>query len=172
MKRASLLVITLLLFASLGVIVVAQMPDDAERFSGLAQARLGEYINGEYWSGTAKVERAARAHKPWLFEKEWGSGVSGDGVRFHTADGSPVLGSLRFPPDQLWCVLLKRVEPAPGDRPYAVVFVGLHIDMYNADWLVHRATDDLASPELLEALSRLDCDLGLADVGPRSVDPE
>jgi hypothetical protein len=169
MKRVSLLASTLLTFTLLGVIVVAQMPEDAERLPALAQARLGEYLVGESWSGAAEVEGVARAHKPWFFVGQLDSGA---GVRFQTAGGSPMLGSLRFPPDQLWCVLLKRVKPVAGHKPYAVVFVGLHFDMYNADWVVHRVTDELYNPEFLETLSKLDCDLGLADVGPRGADLE
>lgn len=170
MKRASLLVFTLLLFALSGIIVVAQMPEDSEQLPALAQVRLGEFLAGDSWSGTATVDKAARAHKPWLFIEEWGAGGSEGRALFRTAQESPVLSALHFPPDRLWCVLVKRVEPVAGDRPYEVVFLGLHITMYNADWVVHRATGDLASHEFLESLAVLGCNLGLAEVGPRSED--
>jgi hypothetical protein len=42
-----------------------------------------------------------------------------------------------------------------------VVFVGLHIDMYNGDWLVHEAGGSLFTPEANRRVSRTDCEMGL-----------
>jgi hypothetical protein len=167
MKRASLLAFALLLFALSGILVVVQMPEDIEQLPELAQVRLGEFLAGESWSGSATVDRIARAHRPWLFLESWGFGGSDGNPHFRTAGGSHVLSAVRFPPDQLWCVLLKRAEPVAGERSYDAVFVGLHVTMYNADWVIHKATDGLASPEFHATLSKLDCDLGLTEVGPR-----
>jgi hypothetical protein len=170
MKRASFLFLTLLMFTLLSIIVVAQMPEDGKQLPDMAQVRLGQFLTGESWSGKAYVIETARARRPWLFAEEWGKGDAGNGTRLLTSQESPVLSALHFPPDCLWCVLLKRVAPLAGEEPYEVVFIGLHSTMYNADWVVHRATDYLGSPPPLEVLSTLDCDLGLASVGPHRED--
>ena len=42
-----------------------------------------------------------------------------------------------YPPNDLWCAQLSSPDPAAPK----VVVVGLHQDMYNAEWIVHEVTD-------------------------------
>ena len=56
-----------------------------------------------------------------------------------------------YPPDQVWCVLLK-----DGGQQH-VVYIALHNSLYNADWIVHTSADPWGSSELQNSLDRLSC---------------
>jgi hypothetical protein len=146
----------------LGIAVVAQTHDGAGGLPFDSQARLDEYLADQFWPGTMAVRSVARAHKPWRFTEEMTSRAFGDSVHFQTIQYSDARGALRFPPDEVWCVLLERkgitVEEAP---PYVVVFVALHMDMYVADWIVHEAVGSPSSPEFGKILPTIGCDLTL-----------
>jgi hypothetical protein len=45
-----------------------------------------------------------------------------------------------------------------GEPTYAVVFVGLHMDMYSGDWMIHEGPTDWSLPVLLQGLSSIGCD--------------
>jgi hypothetical protein len=143
-------------------VVIAQTEDGGGGLPFDVQARLDEYRADQFWPGTMAVQSVARAHKPWRFTEEMTSGAFGDSVHFQTIQYSGNLGALRFPPDEVWCVLLERegitVEEAP---PSVVVFLALHMDMYVADWIVHEAVGSPSSPELGRILSTIGCDLAL-----------
>jgi hypothetical protein len=47
------------------------------------------------------------------------------------------------------------------------VFVGLHMNMYNADLVVHEGVRDLSSKQFEDDLVAIGCDLGLTQIGPR-----
>jgi hypothetical protein len=161
-KRVVLLVIPLFLLVGLGIAVVAQTHDGDGGLPFDCQARLDEYLADQFWPGTMAVQSVARAHKPWRFTDQMTSRAFGDSVHFQTIQYSDTLSALRFPPDEVWCVLLKRkgitVEEAP---PSMVLFAALHMDMYNADWIVHEAADKPSSPEFSRVLSTIGCDLTL-----------
>jgi hypothetical protein len=162
MRRVVLLVISLLLLVGLGIAVVAQTHDGDGGLPFDSRSRLDEYLADQFWPGAMAVQSVARAHKPWRFTEEMTSGAFGDTVHFQTTNYSDTLGALRFPPDEVWCVLLESkgitVEEAP---PSSVVFLALHMDMYNAEWIVHEAAGRPSSPELGSILSTIDCDLAL-----------
>jgi hypothetical protein len=162
MRRLALLAIPLLLIVGLGIAVVAQTHDGDGGLPFDSQARLDEYLADRFWPGTMAVQSVARAHKPWRFTEEMTSGAFGDSVHFQTTQYSDTLGALRFPPDEVWCILLERkgitVEEAP---PSVVVFLALHMDMYNAEWIVHETGGKPSSPELRTILSTINCDLAL-----------
>jgi hypothetical protein len=44
------------------------------------------------------------------------------------------------------------------NQPYTVVFVGLHMDMYSGDWMIHAGATDRSLPVLLRGLSTIGCD--------------
>jgi hypothetical protein len=91
------------------------------------------------------------------------SAVFGDSLHYQTDTDSSGM-PLPFPPEQVWCALLERANGTFGldaDRPYAVVFVSLHMDMYNADWVVHEGMGEPAGPQVRATLSTIGCDLGL-----------
>lgn len=145
-----------------------------------AQARLSQYL--QYPATVPQppygVQRIAQASQPWNFSADMSGASFGDSVIFRTThnqlapepawpletmtSGSPHTGMqgeqpLPFPPRELWCVRLGRV--ASGDT--RVVFVALHENLYNADWIVHEARPDVTMPALLADLSAVGCDLGL-----------
>jgi hypothetical protein len=146
----------------LGIAVVAQTHDGDGGLPFDTQARLDQYLADQFWPGALRVQSVARAHKPWRFTGEMTSGAFGDSVHFQTTQYSDTLGALRFPPDQVWCVLLERkgvtVEETP---PSMVVFAALHMDMYNADWIVHEAAGSPSCPEVRSILFTIGCDLAL-----------
>jgi hypothetical protein len=65
---------------------------------------------------------------------------------------------LPFPPKELWCALLEGEDRLTGERSHAVVLVGLHMDMYSGDWMVHEGPDSPSLPALTQGLSAIGCD--------------
>lgn len=72
---------------------------------------------------------------------------------------SPPNGShpIPFPPAEVWCVALNEQGGSTS-----IVFVALHQDLYNADWLVHESSTYANTGELNKRLSDIGCDLRLA----------
>jgi len=169
MRKAALLLASVLLLVVVGSVVVAEIPGGARDLPAGARTRLDAYLADAFWPGTAKVQAVARARQPWRFEPGMSGRIYGDSVNFQTEESSGSLAPLPYPPDQLWCVLLRTEGggPAGGDR-YTVAFVALHIGLYNADWVVHGARENLTHPGTLESLSAIGCDLGLDRAGPSS----
>ena len=62
----------------------------------------------------------------------------------------------------MWCAVLSRNAEAPQ---YGVVFVSLHQDIHNADWVVHEVGPDLFAPESIQVASDLGCDLTSGSLG-------
>ncbi len=89
--------------------------------------------------------------------------VLGDSVYFQTdypltwKEGGG-LSPLPFPPKELWCALLAVEDGLAGERSYAVVFVGLHMDMHSDDWMVHEGSASPSLPALIQGLSAVGCD--------------
>ena len=70
-------------------------------------------------------------------------------MHFFSESGRP----LPFPPERLWCVILD-----PGDlEARRLVYVALHQDLYNADWIVHEGAAGVSDAHLKATLSRLGC---------------
>jgi hypothetical protein len=130
------------------------------------------------------VVSVERAKKPWNLTGEMSRAVFGYSVHF-PSDYGPAqpsgndLMSLPYPPKEVWCALVEQASldadpEGSADGPtYEILFVGLHMTMYNADWMVHKGTPvgPAAQPGpsgigLQEALSAIGCDLGLTQVGP------
>ena len=91
----------------------------------------------------------------------------GDSVYYRTDYGYGKRGRgprpLPFPPQEVWCVLLGREidsgDDATDTSP-SVVFVALHLDMYNADEIIHEAAQDPFSEQYASDLALLGCALG------------
>lgn len=163
MKRTSLLIVPLLLLVVLVVVVTAEIPEQAGLPTGV-QARLDQYIPSPHALDEATVLSVERARQPWHFSRDMSYSVLGDSVYFQTdypltwkEGGGP--SPLPFPPKELWCALLVGKDKLTGERSYAVVFVGLHMDMYSGDWMVHEGPTARSLPELEESLSTVGCDL-------------
>jgi hypothetical protein len=162
--------IPLLLLSVMVLVVAAEIP----REPGIpadVEARLGQYIAYSFPSGIATVDQVERAPRAWEFRQDMGLTTFGDSVHFQTDTGPTRthrsnLSALYYPPKELWCALLA-VAGESGEPTYSVVFVGLHMDMYNADLVVHEGARDLSSQELREGLAAVGCDLGLAKAGPQ-----
>lgn len=173
MKRATALFIPLLLLAALVVVVAAELPGEPELPSDV-QSRLDQYIAYSFPPGTVTIASAERARRAWLFSEDMSGSAFGDSVHFQTDTGPTHtqrlnLSALYYPPKEGWCVLLEISDPtsgSPGSLSYEVVFVGLHMDMYSADLVVHRGAAALPNPELLDDLATIGCDLGLVQAGP------
>ena len=73
---------------------------------------------------------------------------------------------LPWPPEDLWCVLVKRGGDGRGrtgeSKAHSVLFVGRHTDLLWRDgWVVHEGLAAPFTPQLEQDLSSLGCDLEL-----------
>jgi hypothetical protein len=174
LKRIALLLVPVLSLLAVGAVVVAKMPTEAG-LPATCQLRLNQYVAHISTVGTATVQRTVRATKPGNLGSDAGYPTFGDSVYYQTEDGpagNEKGGAmpLPYPPKELWCVLLKQQNRATGRTSYPIVFVGLHMDMYSADWIVHEGPGDPSTPGVLDSLSQLGCELGLDEAGPRQAD--
>jgi hypothetical protein len=148
----------------LAVVVAAGIPEKAAAPAEV-QTRLDQYIAHLFSPEIAAVRLAERAKKPWNFRQGMSHAVFGGGVHFQADRGRTGGLPLPFPPRELWCVVLEREDNSTDNSrsgaSYAVVFVGLHMSMYEADWMVHEGDGDLSSPEFRRTLSMIGCDMGL-----------
>ena len=183
MRSTSVLAIPLLLLVVLVVVAGAQIPQEPGLPVGV-QTRLEQYTDFWYPSGAATVVSAERAKKPWNLTGEMSHALFGDSAHF-SSDYGPAGHSgndvmrLPFPPKEVWCALVEQANldadpEGSGEGPtYEVLFVGLHMTMYNADWMVHKGAplgpalqSGPSGVGLQETLSAIGCDLGLAQMGP------
>jgi hypothetical protein len=76
--------------------------------------------------------------------------------------GGSYIGSrpIPYPPTEVWCVLLKLAS----EDTYFVVFANLHMDMYNAQWIVHEGEKAPFSQIFLDRVTSFGCDLDLSDL--------
>jgi hypothetical protein len=167
--RRWILVAVLILLAAIGAVVVATLPEKAGLPAG-CQAALSQYL--AYKSAPVLTVRSTdQAAKPSNFRQEMSYTVFGDTVFYQTdvnyqeasseTEPTTTLSSggtrpLPFPPEEVWCVLLGGGSETTSS---AVVFVALHQDIYNADWVVHEAASDPFSPDSLNVASAIGCDL-------------
>lgn len=165
MRRTILLIIPLLLLAILVAVVAAEIPDEARLPSGV-QIRLDQYLDSSLVPRQTTAVRVERASKPWHFSRELSQMILGDSVYFQTdasltwKEGSGP-SPLPFPPKELWCAFLEHQDATTGNQTGSVVFVGLHMDMYTGDWLVHSGAEAPFTREFEESLRRIGCDEGL-----------
>jgi len=129
-----------------------------------------------------EIQRAVRASRPWNFHQEMSKAIYGGGFTDPAGvnhvdkeivtlldwqswfsetlvlyGGQP----LQFPPEDLWCVLLKyrssSHERNVNGGAYSVVFVALHTDLYTARWLVHESPDEYPTISLERTLATIGC---------------
>ena len=167
--RRSILIAVLILLAAIGVVVLAVLPDKAGLAAG-CQAALDQYLAYKN-EPELRMQSADKASKPSSFHPEMSYTSFGNSVFYQTdenyqeasseAEPTPIssisdLRPLPFPPEEVWCVLLGRGSQATSS---GVVFVALHQDIHNADWVVHETAGDPFSPDSLNAASAIGCDL-------------
>ncbi len=171
MKRTAALIIPVLLLTVLVVVVVAQIPQ-GETLPEDVQNQLDQYIAYTYPPRSVTMVAVEQARRPWNFYEEMSYTSFGDSVVFQTDTGPTYtqrlnLTRLYYPPKEMWCALLEIADARGGSPSYAVVFVGLHLDMYNADLVVHEGARDLSSKQFGDDLVAIGCDLELTQMGPR-----
>jgi hypothetical protein len=151
-KPLALSVIAVVLIVVLAVLVIIEISRPPAW-----QVQLDEYIahcREELGHGVTAV-RVERATEPAAFSANASRAVFGDSVYYSYT-------SWPYPPDKVWCVLAER-EYVPGYKPREqILFVALHQDLHNADWVVHEGETKPYSASFLETLSQMGCDLGTA----------
>jgi len=75
-----------------------------------------------------------------------------------TGGGFRTSRPIPYPPTEVWCVLLKLAS----EDAYSVVFANLHMDMYNAQWIIHEGEKAPFTQGFLEHVASLGCDLDLS----------
>ena len=103
-----------------------------------------------------QVNEVVRASQPENFNSAMSAGSFSASVIFQSsttidADYSAALDPIPYPPDDVWCVLLKD----GGEQE--LVFAALHNSLYNADWIVHISPAAWGSAELETDLNSLGC---------------
>ena len=117
-----------------------------------------------------RVAYTARARRPHLFDAHVGRTTWGGGRHFqtdHSYSPSEAYGTsaLPFPPERVWCVLVRRGHLQRESSKGQVIFVALHLDLYYAEWIVHEGESEPFSQVFLNSLSQIGCDLGLEPQG-------
>jgi hypothetical protein len=161
MKRAGLLMVPLFLLVVLVVAVAAQIPNQ-ETMPADVRTFLDQYLADTFPIGPTTIVTAQRAERPWNFVQDMSGSVYDDSVHLQISTGPTKtvwtnLAALYYPPQEIWCVLLK--TGTARQPSYSAVFVGVHVDLYNAGLVVHQANRAPGSPELAAQLSALGCDL-------------
>lgn len=143
-------------------------------------AALNQYIAVENNPPTSTLEvlQAMHASQPWNFREDMSASVYRAAYRV-VNQGNPDIASprvqvsatlvlesatpLSYPPQELWCVLLK-YQHKSGLAPhretgYSVIYVALHKDLYTAEWVVHISADCFPSQRLLQTFQAIGCKL-------------
>ena len=165
MKRIVRTALVLLMpIAAFAVIAVVTSP---RGFPAPAQAALDAYLQFQRSTSAQPLARqapmyhagqAVQATRPQGFTPQMSSASFGTGSYFQTTynPASPGDGrALPFPPEDLWCLI---VAADDGSAPQ-LVFVGLHGDMYRAEWVVHEPARDPSGQTVAADLSSVGCDL-------------
>ncbi|MDY0019537.1 MAG: hypothetical protein RBT47_06015 [Anaerolineae bacterium] len=112
---------------------------------------------------TFAVSLSMQARTPLAFTEAWSGATFGDtqyyAVDYLYDDGSPGQRPLPFPPQEVWCVLVKERGAPEGTDPYQLLFVAQHQDLHSAAWVVHEGTAELLSQEAAAAMTALGCEL-------------
>lgn len=142
-----------------------------------AQARLSAYLQAAGAASADSVQRLSYARQPWNFTADQSGPTFADSVYFQTTHnqwaqplawplapwsttprgGSVFARPLPYPPSDVWCVRLSDASSAA----VRVLFVALHADLHNADWIVHEARAQASLADTLHDLAAIGCDLGL-----------
>jgi hypothetical protein len=99
---------------------------------------------------------AVQASQPSHFTPNMTTGSFSNSVTYlptESFDGDYFSGlePVPYPPDQVWCVLLK------DDGQQELVFVALHNSDYSTNWIVHIPSDPWGSPALQSTMESLGC---------------
>ncbi len=158
-------VIALMLPLLLGAAVVAGVALAEARRSRDWQTALDAYLRDQGAAGRLQVQATAWARQPWRLDRDMSQALFGDNRRGQS--------DLPFPPEVVWCVLLKRGQSRSRDElPYRVLFVAHYVDPpWYDEWLVHPGKGDPFAPDFGAGLHAIGCDLGLEEKGPGDIWP-
>ena len=132
----------------------------AQSLNSPQQTALSEYAAYLYRtrSTLVKVIQVVPAARPDKFTSEMSGPVLGNNPYYRvdqvfTEEYRAKSGqrALPYPPQDLSCVLLGAKESS------SVIFVALHQDLYNAQWLVHESRDLWPSDALLAQMEQVGC---------------
>lgn len=124
------------------------------------QTALSEYTAYLYRSRSTlvQVRQVVPATRPQKYTAEMSGPVLGNSPYYNVdQDYSGVSGqhsgkrALPYPPLELSCVLLG------SEKGNSVIYVALHQDMHNAQWLVHESRDLWPSDALLSQFEQVGC---------------
>jgi hypothetical protein len=159
MKRIVRAAVVLLMpIAAFVVIAVVTSP---RGLPAQAQAALDEYqqFQRSLSAQPVAVRQAVEAARPQDFSPQLSGGSFSSSVYFRTTynytSRGDYLRALPFPPEDLWCLLLAESDGSVSQ----VVFVGLHGDMYKAEWVVHEPAQGSSRQTVAANLSSVGCDL-------------
>lgn len=123
------------------------------------QTTLNRYL-AENAAQPARVQTVTRARQPHQFTREMGSPVSND--------WQWQIERLPFPPQTLYCVLLRSPASGSDDKPQAqvaqaqIVYIGYLSDtLYRTGWIVYAGPHTPFPPSLPRQLAAVGCDLTL-----------
>ena len=174
MRRALAVIVPLLLAAALVVTLLVAIQINRPP---AWQLELDKYVDykDSLSSGTTTVQLVDRAGRPWNFGQDISHATFADSPYYqidHSYSGRRGPRPLPFPPEEVWCALLKRDHHSTDNREeatYSIVFVAEHQDLYNADMVTHEGASDLSTQAFVESVSRIGCDLVLAQLHPSNV---
>lgn len=173
MNKAVALSVPLLVFTA--IVVAVGVTTIEPGLPQAAQSELDRYVTyGQGLTGIRPVVRQViPASQPSHFTAELSAASYGESAYYQTTnDYRKSLGMsesvseasrmhflsesgrpLPFPPERLWCVILD-----PGDvEARRLIYVALHQDLYNADWIVHEGAAGDSDAHLNATLDRLGC---------------
>jgi len=151
------------------------------------RSELNRYISYQTHSSTKSItiQRVAQASQPWRFNADMGNATFGDCFYFHadycynldeTPPSPPLIfppiqilslsfprggdkallsNPLTFPPEDIYCALLQTSIERHDTR--WVVYIALHQDLYNAEWIIHESANSLSDPQLMNDLAKIGC---------------
>ena len=167
MRKVLFLATTLVLLVTVGIVVVAQIPAEPGLPTDV-RTLLDQYLAYTYAPGTVNRLAVERASWPGHLDRAMGYQVFGQSVIYQTDTGPAGYETggarpLPYPPEDLWCVLLERdgtFGPHLENR-YDVAFVALHMDIHNADLMVHTGPQTLSDGEAEDLFATFGCQLEL-----------
>lgn len=130
------------------------------------QAKLDQYIVYKEHDRAASISVQAMDHasRPWMFAQEPGDLVF-DHLEYVQTTGTPFLSGgsvykpLAYPPQDIWCILLKVDQRSlPQGAAYEVAFAARFSDLYNAVWVIITSNEPVSSTPLRQRLSSIGCD--------------
>ncbi|MCG3206879.1 MAG: hypothetical protein FOGNACKC_00478 [Anaerolineae bacterium] len=111
------------------------------------------------------IQAVTRASRPGNFSKAlsritYGSGPYSTDYSFQ--DKTFVAANIPYPPDEVWCVLLKNSNRSTANSvtaaSYTVIFINYHLSLWFGGWVVHEGETSPFSPEFIRRVDALGCE--------------